>query len=54
MVSDAVEIPERVEDKQAELDALRAKRAFEQSEREARIKEKNDMLLKRKKIEGGN
>ena len=42
---------EKAQDKQAELDALRAKRAFEQSEREARIKEKNDMLLKRKKIE---
>ena len=42
---------EKAQDKQAELDALRAKRAFEQSEREARIKEKNELMLKKKKIE---
>ena len=42
---------ERAQDKQAELDALRAKRAFEASEREARIKEKNEMLLQKKKLE---
>ena len=42
---------EKAIDKQAELDALRAKRAYEQSEREARIKEKNEMMLKKKKIE---
>ena len=42
---------EKAQDKQAELDALRAKRAYEQSEREARIKEKNEMLLKKKKIQ---
>ena len=41
---------EKAQDKQAELDALRAKRAYEQSEREARIKEKNDMLLRQQKI----
>jgi len=42
---------EKAQDKQAELDALRAKRAFEQSEREARIKEQNELMLKKKKIE---
>ena len=42
---------EKAQDKQAELDALRAKRAYEQSERDARIKEKNEMLLKKKKIQ---
>ena len=42
---------EKAQDKQAELDALRAKRAYEQSEREARIKEKNEMMLKKKKIQ---
>ena len=41
---------EKAQDKQAELDALRAKRAYEQSEREARIKEKNEMLLRQQKI----
>ena len=42
---------EKAQDKQAELDALRAKRAYEQSEREARIKEQNEMLLRKKKIQ---
>ena len=42
---------EKAQDKQAELDALRAKRAVEQSEREARIKEQNELMLKKKKIE---
>ena len=42
---------EKAQDKQAELDALRAKRAYEQSERDARIKEKNEMMLKKKKIQ---
>ena len=42
---------EKAIDKQAELDAMRAKRAYEQSEREARIKEENEKILKRKKIE---
>jgi len=42
---------EKAQDKQAELDALRAKRAYEQSEREARIKEKNEQILRKKKIE---
>ena len=42
---------EKAQDKQAELDALRAKRAYEQSEREARIKEQNELILKKKKIE---
>ena len=42
---------EKAIDKQAELDALRAKRAYEQSEREARIKEKNEQMLKKKKLE---
>ena len=41
---------EKVQDKQAELEALRAKRVYGQSEREARIKEKNEMMLKKKKF----
>ena len=38
---------ERAADKIAELDALRAKRAAEEGERENRIKEKNEMIKKK-------
>ena len=38
----AGEKQEKAADKMTELDALRAKRAAEEAEREARIKEKND------------
>ena len=40
---------EKAQDKMAELDAIRAKRAYEAGEREARLKEKNE-LIKKKKI----
>ena len=39
---------EKAQDKMAELDALRAKRAQEAGEREARIKEKNELIYKKK------
>ena len=39
---------ERAQDKLAELDALRAKRATEAGEREARLKEKNEIIKKKK------
>ena len=42
---------EKAQDKQSELDALRAKRAFEETERQTRIKEKNDLIMKQKKLE---
>ena len=42
---------EKAADKMSELDALRAKRAAEEAEREARIKEKNEMIKKRKILE---
>jgi hypothetical protein len=42
---------EKAIDKQAEMDALMAERAYEQSEREIRIKEQNELLKKKKKIE---
>ena len=35
---------EKAQDRQAEIDALRAKRAMEKAERQAREKEKNDAL----------
>ena len=33
------------------MDAVRAKRVYEQSEREARLKEKNEEMIRRKRIE---
>ena len=42
---------ERANDRQAELDALRAKRAMEQNERNARNKEKQEILQKQKMTE---
>ena len=42
---------ERAQDKMAELDALRAKRAYEAGEREARLKEKNELITKKKIME---
>ena len=39
-----------MQDKRAELDALRAKRAFEDAERQRRLKEKNELILKQKLI----
>jgi hypothetical protein len=39
---------EKAADKMAELDALRARRAYEAGEREARLKEKNEMIKKKK------
>jgi hypothetical protein len=42
---------EKAQDKMAELDALRAKRAQEAGEREARLKEKNELITKKKIME---
>ncbi len=42
---------EKAQDKMAELDALRAKRAYEAGEREARLKEKNELIKKKKIME---
>ena len=41
---------EIAQDKQAELDAIRAKRAYEEAERNAREKEKNEILVRNKKV----
>ena len=41
---------ERAQDKQAELDAIRAKRAFEEAERKAREKEKQEILKKQRQM----
>lgn len=41
---------ERAQDKQAELDAIRAKRAYEETERNAREKEKLEFLNRNKKV----
>ena len=41
---------EKAIDKQAELDALRAKRAFDEAERQARIKEKEEEMIRKKKL----
>ena len=38
------------QDKQAELDAIRAKRVYEETERKAKLKEKEEELLKAKKM----
>ena len=42
---------EKAQDKQAELDAIRAKRAVEENEAKERKKEKEELILKQKKIE---
>ena len=42
---------EKAQDKMAELDALRAKRAYEAGEREERLKEKNELIKKKKIME---
>ena len=42
---------EKALDKQAELDAIRAKRAVEENEAKERKKEKEELILKQKKIE---
>jgi hypothetical protein len=41
---------ERFKDKQSELDAIRAKRAYEEYERAAREKEKNEIIQRNKKV----
>ena len=42
---------EKAQDKQAELDAIRAKRAVEEKEVKERKKEKEELILKQKKIQ---
>ena len=42
------ELQEKAQDRQAEIDALRAKRAFEESERIARDKERKELEQKQK------
>lgn len=42
------ELQEKAQDRQAEIDALRAKRAFEESERIAREKERKELEYKQK------
>jgi hypothetical protein len=41
---------ERAQDKQAELDAIRAKRAYEETERQAREKEKQEIITRNNKV----
>lgn len=41
---------ERAQDKQSELDAIRAKRAYEAAERAAREKERNEIVVRQKKV----
>jgi hypothetical protein len=41
-------LQEKAQDRQAEIDALRAKRAFEESERNAREKERRELEHKQK------
>lgn len=45
------ELQEKAQDRQAEIDALRAKRAFEESERIARDKERKELEHKQKVLE---
>ena len=40
---------EKAQDKKAEYDALMAKRAYDESERQARKKEREEELLRKKK-----
>ena len=42
---------EKANDKLAEMAAIQAKRAYEQNEREIKLKEKNEQLIRQKKIE---
>lgn len=42
------DLQEKAQDRQAELDALRAKRAMEKAERVAREKDKNEALKRSK------
>jgi hypothetical protein len=41
---------ERARDKQSELDAIRAKRAYEEAERAARERERQEIIIKNKKV----
>lgn len=41
---------EKAQDKQSELDAIRAKRAYEEAERAAREREKQEIIVKHKKV----
>jgi hypothetical protein len=41
---------EKAQDKQSELDAIRAKRAYEEAERGAREREKNEIIVRQKKV----
>ena len=45
------ELQEKAQDRQSEIDALRAKRAFEESERQAREKERKELEHKQKVLE---
>lgn len=45
------DLQEKAQDRQSEIDALRAKRAFEESERQARTKEKRELEHKQKVLE---
>ena len=40
----------KVQDKQAELDGIRAKRAYDEAEKKAKLKEKEEEILKQKKL----
>ena len=42
---------EKANDKLAEMAAIKAKRAYDQSEREIKLKEKNEQIIRQKKIE---
>jgi len=42
---------ERAQDRQSEIDYLRAKRAFEESERQARLKEKKELEHKQQVVQ---
>jgi len=45
------DLQEKAQDRQAEIDALRAKRAFEEGERKARDKERRELEHKQKVLE---
>ena len=40
----------KVQDKQAELDGIRAQRAYAEAEKKAKLKEKEEEILKQKKL----
>jgi hypothetical protein len=42
---------EKAKDKQSELDAIRAKRAYEEAERQARLRERQEIITKQRKID---